>query len=717
LKAHRRHGQPKRTPGSPKGRDGARPKRASTGSPTGAIVRPAQRTGRPSRRHRRPEDAESAKPTSRRRNRYGDNGVASLGEARAHQRLRQHSRVHHDDQARRAVPKAKPKPQKQRDRRNIKTTKPLLATRFGAGRPRRRLIATLGALLLVIGLVLTKVGLLQGGQGAEMRASAAELWTRTRTLPAQRGAIFDRNGDELALSVPAATVAVNPQQIEDVPGTVDILARLLKLDPEEAAELQADIESSEAGFMYVRRQIEPVIADQIDELELLGVSTYPEDRRTMPGGDTGQSVIGRTDIDGNGTAGLELQYGADTSNPDYADFDDILRGVPGEMTLEVAPGGRTIAGTEDVATPAVAGVDLITTLDRSVQYSVEQALLRQVGLIGAKGGQVIVLDTDTGDVIAMATVVVKDGVPVVSSGNWSAVGAYEPGSVGKIITVAGALEEGAVTPEQTYTVPWQHDCTDNPADGILSDSHQHDPEFLSVRDILVESSNVGTIYVAQEIGYERLYHYLTGFGLGERTALGFPGESAGILKPWQEWEGTERCTMSYGQGLASTPIQLAAAVNVIANDGTYVAPRLVLGTVGADGEITDAEPSATRTVVSPETAAQMQSIMRDVVCDGTGDGAQVEGLSVAGKTGTAYKALEDGTYTLEDGTHIYYSSFVGFFPAEDPQATVLVSIDEPPRGFNSGAQSAAPLFREIVPTIIQELGIVPPPGSTDCNGA
>ena len=342
---------------------------------------------------------------SRRRNRYGDNGVASLGEARAHQRLRQHSRVHHDDQARRAVPKAKPKPQKQRDRRNIKTTKPLLATRFGAGRPRRRLIATLGALLLVIGLVLTKVGLLQGGQGTEMRASAAELWTRTRTLPAQRGAIFDRNGDELALSVPAATVAVNPQQIEDVPGTVDILARLLKLTPDEAAELQADIESSEAGFMYVGRQIDPVVADQIAELELLGVSTYPEDRRIMPGGDTGQSVIGRTDIDGNGIAGLELQYGADTSNPDYADFDDILRGVPGEMTLEVAPGGRTIAGTEDVATPAVAGVDLITTLDRSVQYSVEQALLRQVGLIGAKGGQVIVLDTDTGDVIAMATVV------------------------------------------------------------------------------------------------------------------------------------------------------------------------------------------------------------------------------------------------------------------------------------------------------------------------
>jgi cell division protein FtsI (penicillin-binding protein 3) len=341
-----------------------------------------------------------------------------------------------------------------------------------------------------------------------------------------------------------------------------------------------------------------------------------------------------------------------------------------------------------------------------------------VNLSGALGGQVIVMDSDTGDVIAMATVVRERGVAVVSSGNWSAVGAYEPGSVGKIISVAGALEDGAVTPGTSYVVPWEHDCTRNPNDGVLHDSHMHDPLPMSVRDILVESSNVGTIYVAQEIGYERLHHYITAFGLGERTALGFPGESNGLLKPWPEWEGTERCTMAYGQGYAATPIQMTAAMNVIANDGTYVAPRLVLGTVGADGEITDAEPSATRPVVSPETATEMQTILRDVVCDerGTAREAQVEGLSVAGKTGTAYKVLDNGTYTDDKGKHKYYVSFAGFFPAEDPQVTVLVSVDEPPTG-TSGGQTAAPLFREIVPTIIHELGIEPPPGSTDCDGA
>lgn len=584
----------------------------------------------------------------------------------------------------------------------------MLSTRFGAGRPRFRLISTLVALLLVLGLVMAKVGLMQGGRGQALRASASELWTRSRTLPAQRGAIFDRNGDELALSVPAATVAVNPQQIEDVPGTVAILAQLLQLSGDDAAELQADIEASDNGFLYVARQIDPSVAGQIADLELLGVTTYPEDRRMMPGGETGRSVIGRTDIDGVGIAGLELQ------------FEDRLHGVAGEMTLEVAPGGRTIAGTEQVGQPAIAGTDLITSIDRSVQYATEQALIRQVNGTGAIGGQVIVMDTDTGDIVAMATVNRNDnGAAVVSTGNWSAVGAYEPGSVGKVITLAGAIEDGKVTPDQYFYVPWQHDCTDNPADGILSDSHQHEPMSLSVRDILVESSNVGTIYVSQQIGYERQYHYMTAFGLGEVSDLGFPGESPGILREWQEWEGTERCTVAYGQGLSSTPVQLVTAVNVVANDGMYVAPRLVTGTVGADGDIADEPPSATHFVVSEKTATEMQSIMRDTVCDprGTAVDAQVEGLSVAGKTGTAYKAQEDGTYFNADGiTHDYYSSFVGFFPAEDPQITILISIDEPQRGFNSGAQSAAPLFRELAPTMVHELGIISPPGSTDCDG-
>lgn len=687
MTARRQHGHAKRPVA----------KRASTGAPTGAIVRPSATAPRraPKATGATPEAARAGKRSSR----YGENGVASLGEARAHRWLHRHT-------GEKSRGQSSPPDPRQRDRRRITTTKPLLATRFGAGRPRFRLISTLVALLLVLGLVTAKVGLMQGGRGQALRASASELWTRSRVLPAQRGAIFDRNGDELALSVPASTVAVNPQQVEDVPGTIAILARLLNLSEERRQELETAVTASDNGFMYIARQIDPAVAEQISELGLLGVSTYPEDRRIMPGGETGRSVIGRTDIDGVGIAGLELQ------------FDDRLQGVAGQMTLEVAPGGRTIAGTEQIHQPAVAGTDLITTIDRSVQYATEQSLIRQVNATRAIGGQVIVMDTDTGDIVAMATVNRNDsGAAVVSTGNWSAVGAYEPGSVGKVITLAGAIEDGAVTSDRYFYVPWQHDCTDNPNDGILSDAYFHEPESLSVRDILVKSSNIGTIYVSKEIGYERQYHYMKAFGLGEVSALDFPGESAGILKEWQRWEGTERCTMAYGQGLSSTPVQLVTAVNVIANDGTYVAPRLVMGTVGADGDITDEPPSQSDVVLSPETAEQMQSIMRGVVCDGTADAAQVPGLSVAGKTGTAYKAQEDGGYYNADGiTRDYYSSFVGFLPAEDPQVTILISIDEPQSGFNSGAQSAAPLFRELAPTMIHELGIESPPGSTDCDG-
>ena len=663
---------------------------------------------RPPRRHGQRRPAAGSTTSGRAASsaiRQRDRGVASIGEARAHRRLRRDT-IH---EQRREIKRGPPRSRRPatRARRTIRTTRPSLINRFGAGRPRPRLISTLIVLLLVLGVVLAKVGLMQGMGGETLRAQAAELWTRSRQLPAQRGAIFDRNGDELALSVPGSTIAVNPRQVLDAPGTIEILGDLLELPEARRSELLDQVATCDCGFLYIARQADPRVGQQISSLGLVGVSVYDEDRRMMPGGNVGRSVIGRTDIDGVGTAGLERQYQA------------LLDGVPGEKTLQVAPGGLAIAGTEHVLQPATPGTDLVTTIDRSVQYQAEQVLVRQVGVTGAVGGQIIVMDTDTGDIIAMVSVDRNEqGVPVVSGGNFAAVGAYEPGSVGKVITVAGALEEGAVTPDTMFGyVPWEYDCTID-VGGVLHDSHPHDPLSLTTTGVLVESSNVGTILVSKEIGYERLDHYMRDFGLGERTDLDFPDESPGILKPWNDWTGTERCTIAYGQGVSSTPIQLASAVNVIANDGVYVAPRLVTATVGPDGELAEAESAPSRQVISEQTAMQMQGIMREVVCSGTAESARVNGWSIAGKTGTAYKAQADGTYFNADGiTHDYYSSFVGFLPAEDPQVTVLISIDEPKTGFNSGAQSAAPTFRMLVPTIIHELAIVPPAGSTDCDGS
>ena len=480
-------------------------------------------------------------------------------------------------------------------------------------------------LLIVLAAVLVRVALLQTVQRDTLRSAASEQWTRERTLPAQRGTIFDRNGDELALSIPASTVAVNPRQVEDPAGTAELFAQTLGLGARRQLELEAAMAARDRGFVYVARQVDDEKAAQLAALRLAGVTIYREDRRVLPGGTTGRSVIGRTDIDGVGTAGLERQY------------DHVLRGEPGESSIEVAPGGHSIAGTEQVTSAPVPGNDIILTIDRSVQHAVEQALLERVAQTGARGGQAVVMASQTGDVLAMASIRINDdGVYEVTTGNYAAVDAYEPGSVGKVITVAGALNEGTVTPETTFLVPWRKQYTQG--GDYLSDAAPHDEQWMSVEDILVKSSNIGTITISETMGFAKQYDYLRAFGFGERTALDFPDESSGILHPWQEWEGTEKFTVAYGQNVASSPIQLAAAVNTIANDGRYVEPRLVSGIVDGDGEVTELPPSATREVVRPEIAEQMQAMMKQVVCRGTAKQAQVPGLSIAGKTGTGFIA-------------------------------------------------------------------------------
>ena len=512
------------------------------------------------------------------------------------------------------------------------------------------------------------------------------------------------------MSIPAYAVSVNPKLVTDPAGTASILQAALELDDVETAELHTALVAQEVGFRYVRRQVPVVIGEQIARLRLTGVNVDAEDDRVLPGGDTGRSVIGRTDIDGIGTAGLELQY------------DELLTGTSGELRKEVAPRGRSIPGSEQVTSVPVPGDDLVLTLDRSVQFATEQALLERVTELNAKSGYVVVLDTPTGDVIAMSSVQVDDeGVAEITTGNYAATNSYEPGSVAKVVTIAAALNERTVEPDTTFLVPWRRQY----ADDLLSDSHQHPDELLTVEQILVSSSNIGTIDVQMSLGRghwdtarQTHWEYLRRFGFGEQTGLEFPGESAGILKHWSDLWGSERVTVAYGQGFAATPIQMAAAVNAIANDGTYVEPRLVQAYVDVDGNLTEAPPSSSEEIIRPDVAIEVQQMMRQVVCRGTARRAQ-EGLtnfSVAGKTGTGLKAQRNG-YLNENGELVYYASFAGFFPAEDPQITILVSIDEPPAGDINrfGGTAAAPVFGDLVPTIAHELGIAPPADTTPCS--
>ena len=577
------------------------------------------------------------------------------------------------------------------------------ATRTRVGNQRRRVQVVAVAIVGFMMLIGVRVAGLQTSGGDHLREIGRDQWTRTVPLSADRGTIFDRNGEELAVSIPASTISINPKLITDPAATLSVLTSLLDLDVEEQQGLYDEMVRRERGFVYVRRQVDAALGAQIAELRLSGVNVEDESRRILPGGDTGRSVIGLTDIDGVGIAGLELQY------------DEILTGSNGETTHEVAPGGRSVPGADGDTVNPVPGDDLILTLDRSIQFTCEEALIDQVTATGSKAGTCIVMDVDSGELFAMASVrrdESSDDVAI-TSGNYAAVDAYEPGSVAKVITIAAGIDTGAVSADTTFVVPWRRQHGED----LLRDSHEHPDEELTVRQILVESSNIGTIDVQLATGRPRHWDYMRAFGLGEQTALGFPGESGGILKHWTELQGSEQVTVSYGQGLASTPIQLVTAVNVIANDGLYVAPKVVRGVVGADGAITPTAPSATHEVVRPESAAIVQDMMVDVVCAGTATRAQVDSFNVAGKTGTGLKAQPNGGYEDESGQRSYYASFVGFFPAEDPQVTVLISIDEPPAGTINrfGGTAAAPVFARLVPTIANELGLEPPTTTSACS--
>jgi cell division protein FtsI (penicillin-binding protein 3) len=582
---------------------------------------------------------------------------------------------------------------------------------FKAGQTRRRLLAMFIAAAVVFGVVIGRVVMLQTTDADTLRAAGREQRTSETVLKAGRGVIFDRNGDELALSEPATTVYANPRLVNDPAATVTALTDLLGLSPERQQQLVTAFTAKDKGFVYVARQVTADQADAVEALSLNGVQTMDEDRRAMPAGSVGKSVIGRTDIDGTGIAGLELQY------------DAWLTGTDGEQVREHDRNGRSLPGSAATTSSPVPGGDVVLTIDRSVQYSVEQAMLAQIALLGAKGGSAIVLDTDTGEVLAMVGVQrdATTGQVSVTSGNIAAVESAEPGSVVKAITVAAALNEGTVTPDTTFVVPYKKQYSDTE----LHDAEQHPTEAWSVSRILIKSSNIGTIETMLTLAptlratKEKLGAYFTAVGLGQKSALAFPNESRGLGADWTKWEGAEQYTVSYGQGIASTTVQLAAAINTIANGGVYVAPKLVKAMIDPRGVLTETEPSATREVFRPEVTAQVNTMMSEVVCQGTAKLAQVPGISVAGKTGTGLKAQDGGGYTDADGNRRYYSSFAGYFPAEDPQVTVLISIDEPPgadgQGTRFGGTAAAPVFAVIAPTIMHEMDIVPPVSGGGCS--
>lgn len=554
-------------------------------------------------------------------------------------------------------------------------------------------MSLLVVMLFLFSLLLVRVAELQTVSPERYVAFGEQQRVRSIDLPAARGSILDRNGEDLALSVNQTTVYANPQEIEDPVAAAAHLAPVLGLDQTELVEdLSADTE-----FTYLVRQQPDELAEQVRDLDLAGIHLMDEPARFEPSGDLARSVIGTVGVDNTGLSGIEQQY------------EQALTGTPGELTVERAPDGDTISSGEQHLTPAQQGDSLVLTLDRGMQFEAERALAQQVDATGALGGIAIVSRVGTGEVLAMANVEATQnddgsrGPAVPSSNNRALTAMYEPGSVNKVVTMAAALEEGVVEPATRFLVPDGIQV----ADHRFTDHDPHPPVDWSVSDILAQSSNVGMIMVAQQLGAERLDEYLGRFGFGRPTALDFPHEAAGITLPLDEWSGTSIGSIPLGQGISVTAMQMLSAFNVVANDGVYVPPRLVLARVGDDGTRHPVAAPEPHRVVSTGTARQLTTMMMSVVDAGTGTSAAISGYRVAGKTGTARKPQETGGYEDAAGNYHYVATFAGFVPAEDPELSMIVVLDEPTSSIYGGEVSA-PVFSQLGQFALARYGIAPP---------
>jgi cell division protein FtsI (penicillin-binding protein 3) len=540
-----------------------------------------------------------------------------------------------------------------------------------------------------MGGILVRLLILQVSESEQYRDLALDQRERTLTIAATRGAILDRFREDLAISLEARDIYADGRFIQDPPGTAEKLAPLLHVKPRE---LRAPLgQGQSSSFAYVARGVPMGLTDRIAALHLPGIGFLNSSRRFYPAGPLAPQVLGYVGTDGVGLGGLEAQ------------FDSLLTGRPGHITQEIDRNGQPIAGSITADVSPVPGQSVVTTLDRDLQYQTQSALERAVQANNAKGGTVVVMDPRTSQILAMATYPWFDpndyqAAPEETWRNQAVTDMLEPGSVNKVITAAAAVEERAVRLDQKIVVPPSLPVDDY----VVHDAHWHPVQRMTIGDIIAESSNIGTVKLADAVGEDTFATYLSKFGFGQSTNLGFPGEASGILPPLYEWTASSMATIPYGQGIAVTPLQMASVYATVANGGTWIQPQLVEGTIDATGRYHPAPPQPTREVVSPQTARTVTSMLAMAVQAGTGTEAQIPGYQVAGKTGTARIPLPDraGYYR-----GLYKASFIGMLPASNPRLVVAVIIDRPATEF--GGIAAAPLFQEVARYAIQRLGIEP----------
>ncbi|MBF6051993.1 cell division protein [Streptomyces eurocidicus] len=596
-----------------------------------------------------------------------------------------------------------------------------LPLRLGSPRPRLRMVG-LGLALVLLAFT---VRLLQV-QAFDASAYAARANVNRYipvTLAAERGTITDRTGVALATTVDAYDITaapdlLTPDRIKSEGAArraAELLAPVLDQSPDVLErKLTANPKSK---YVVLARQQTPKTWTRVKELKkrsaagaakkkgtgdvLAGINREPHSKRVYPNGGLASGILGFVNAEGRGGGGIEAQ------------LDKVLAGRDGKLVYAQS-GGRQVPTGDVKEQPAVPGSQVELTIDRDIQWAAQSAIARQVEESGADRGYVVVQDTRSGEILAMANAPGYDPNDLAhadsgSLGNAALQDAYEPGSVSKVMTMAAVLEEGAATPETRVEVPNRLPR----ADRAFADDIDHATWHLTLNGVLAKSSNIGTILAAEQLGKDQsqanrvLHSYLRKFGIGEPTGLGFPGETPGILADPGKWSASQQYTIPFGQGLSLNAVQAASVYSTIAGGGQRVQPTLVRGTKGPDGRFTPAPTPPRTRVVSGKTAKSLRDMLESVVDDreGTGTKAKIPGYRVAGKTGTSNRVDPvTGRY------HGYTASFAGFAPADQPRITVYCAIQNPTKGSYFGGQICGPVYKQVMEFALKTLQ-VPPSGT------
>ena len=568
----------------------------------------------------------------------------------------------------------------------------------------RKIVALAIVMLMLFTLRLIEIQVVRA-KGYVERAQN-EL-NKSATLLAPRGTIYDINGIELARSITAINIAVDQMVVNDPVRAAAIVAPILGMSP---AQLLPDLTGTRR-YVLIAKDITPAkwlaVSNAINNYNTEVLKTkggigkrlggfVPERSyiRDYPSGNLTSSLIGIINDQGTGAAGIE------------SSLNSILSGTNGKYIYANGK-GNIIPGSEQVSVEAKSGTSIRLTINRDIQWVAQNAINQAVSSSRAKSGTVVVMDPKTGAILAQASAPTFDpnnsrSITLDKLSNPAVQEVYEPGSTGKVITVAAAMEEGLVAPDTVFTIPYSMKVSD----GVFHDHEKHATQRLTTTGLLAVSSNTGAIQIGQKLGKDNLYKYLRKFGIGESTNSRLPGESAGILHPVKDWSGTSLPTHSFGQGYSLTAMQATSVFATIANNGVRVKPSVLAGVVDGNGKYTPATANESVRVLSEQTAINLRAMMESVVTkDGTAPTAAISGYRVAGKTGTAMRF--NTSCKCYSG---YTASFIGFAPADQPKYVVSVTIQDP-QGLHWGGALAGPVFKKVMSFVLQSERVQPTPAS------